>query len=135
MIVQMGCNQSNTLDRILYKTTKNNIYKDIDETKFANILKASLKEESTHLSNPKFIFSFYQEHGFQAVLLKKFLPKNQLTLLSDHLISIDKHGLQPRHFKASQYEQLLLEIKDKNDIKAVDEAYKKVARLEVLTAN
>ncbi len=130
-----SCNRDQTLDQILYKASKNKVYKEIDETEFASVLETIIVEEAKNLANPKFISNFYKKNGYQAVLLKRFLPDNQLEDLSHYLMEADKHGLSPAVFTADSYRQLFYKVLKQESINTLDEAYKALAQLEIRTAN
>src|SRR5690606_24293951 len=131
----IACHKEETINQVLYKASKNDVYKGVEEASFSKMLQTTIKEGSTPLSNPKFLFSYYQKHHFQPVLVKKLLPSGQLDTLLNYLKRIDTHGLSPKRFHTDKYERLLLEVTDKESIKTVDDAYQKVIQLELSTAN
>src|SRR5690554_692765 len=90
-----ACTRNQTLDQILYKASKNKVYKEIDEAKLASVLENSIAEETKNLANPEFLNNYYKNNGFHAVLIKRYIPDNQLEDLSLYLMSADKHGLSP----------------------------------------
>lgn len=133
-LLQTACKNEQTLDRILFKASKNKIYKEIDEQKLASVLETTLAEQSKNLTNPKFIQEFYKERGFQAVLLNQYLIDDQLKELSQQLNEIEKHGLSPASFNADLYQEQLNKVLSKEAVKTTDDAYKAIAQLEIQTA-
>src|SRR5690606_36004324 len=105
LLINSSCNRDQTLDQIAYKASKNKIYKEIDETEFASVLESTITEETKNLTNPEFINNFYKKNGFQAILLKRYLPDDQLEHLTNYLMEADKHGLSPEVFTADSYRQ------------------------------
>jgi murein L,D-transpeptidase YcbB/YkuD len=135
LLVQSACKKDRTFDQILYKVSKNNIYKEIDEAKFATVLEATIAEETKKLKHPTFILDFYKNNGFQAVLLKRYLPNHQLEDLSDYLSEADVHGLSPAIFNAEDYQKQIDKVMVKETIKSLDDAYEALAQLEIQTAD
>jgi len=134
-IAFIACHKEETIDQVLYKASKNDVYKGIEEASFSKMLQTALKDGSIPLSNPKFLFSYYQKHQFQPVLVKKLLPSGQLDTLVNYLKRIDSHGLSSKRFHIDPYERLLVEVSHKEAIKNLDEAYQKIVQLELATAN
>jgi murein L,D-transpeptidase YcbB/YkuD len=129
-----SCNREATLDRILFKETKNSIYKDVDEEELATIIQSTLEEEK-ELENSDFLINYYEKNGYQANLLKRFAPKGNLNLLAEHLTKSPEHGISSDYFNAENYQNLLNTISSKDEIKTLDEAYKELAKLEIATAD
>lgn len=132
-ILLASCNREQTIDRVLFKETKNKIYKDIDEARLAESIKTTL--ESGNLKNKEFLNSYYKKNGYQASLLKKFVPKDNLALLTEHLSAATEHGLDANHFGAEEYKGQYELIHSKDGIKSVDEAYQQIAAFELATAD
>lgn len=133
-LLQTACKNEQTINRLLFKTSKNNIYKEIDEQILASVLEKTIEEQAKNLTNPKFLKEFYKENNFQPVLLNQYLPDDQLKELYKHLINVDKHGLPPAMFNSDDYLTLLNEVLHKDAIKTVDDAYKAIVQLEIKTA-
>jgi len=130
-----SCNREATLGRILFKETKNNVYKDIDEEKLAATLQSTLEQEGSNLKNKTFIVNYYKQNGYQATLIKKFIPKSKLNLLAERLTNSTEHGIGSDYFNADNYQKLLNTINDKDQIKTQEEAYNELAKLELATAD
>jgi len=131
-ILAASCNREATIDRVLFKETKNKIFKDIDEAKLAESIKSTI--ESGDFKNKDFLIGYYQNNGYQASLLKKFMSKDQLALLADHLSKGSEHGLDANHFGGKEYRAQYELVHSKDGIKSIDEAYQQVAALELATA-
>jgi len=130
-----SCKREATLGRILSKETKNNVYKDIEEEKLATVLQSTLEEESSNFKNKTFIVNYYKQNGYQATLIKKFIPKSKLNLLAERLTNSIEHGIGSDYFNADNYKKLLNTIIAKDQIKTQEEAYKELAKLELATAD
>jgi murein L,D-transpeptidase YcbB/YkuD len=134
-ILFTACNREQTIDRILSKETKNKIYKDIEEEQLAVSIQSVLDKESGNLSEGAFLKDYYQQHGYRAVMLEKFLADEQLKAFAERLNRAQEHGLDPDRFGAASYQQLLEQVSSKDGITELETAYQQVARLEVATAN
>jgi len=130
-----SCNRQSSIDTILFKETKNKVYKDIDEAKLSEAIKITLKEETGDLKNAKFLTSYYEQNSYKANLLIKFFSKEKLNLLAEHLASVSNHGLNPDHFHTDDYKNILTLVSSKDGIATIEDAYKQVAKLEIATAD
>lgn len=132
-ILITSCNREATVDRVLFKETKNKVYKDIDETKLSASIKSII--ESGNLKNKNFLTNYYRNNGYQATLLKKFLPEDNLNILAEHLSAAPEHGLEANYFNGNEYRALYDLVHSKDGIQSTDEAYQQVALLELTTAD
>lgn len=131
-ILAASCNREATIDRVLSKETKNKIYKDIEGPRLAESIKNII--ESEDFKNKSVLSNYYQQNGYQASLLMKFMPDDKLALLADHLEAAAEHGLDENHFAAKEYRTQYDLVHSKDGIQSVDEAYLQVAALELATA-
>lgn len=130
-----SCNRETTVGRVLFKETKNKVYKDIDEEKLFASLQSTLEQEESNLKNKTFITNYYKQNGYQAILLKRFIPNSQLNLLAEKLVNSNEHGIGSDYFNAENYQELLNTISSKEEITTLDDAYEKLAKLELATAD
>lgn len=130
-----SCNRETTVGRVLFKETKNKVYKDIDEEKLSASLQSTLEQEESNLKNKTFITNYYKQNGYQAILLKRFIPNSQLNLLAEKLVNSNEHGIGSDYFNAENYQELLNTISSKEEITTLDDAYEKLAKLELATAD
>ncbi|HUH20061.1 L,D-transpeptidase family protein [Albibacterium sp.] len=130
-----SCNRETTVGRVLFKETKNKVYKDIDEEKLFASLQSTLEQEESNLKNKTFITNYYKQNGYQAILLKRFIPNSQLNLLAEKLVNSNEHGIGSDYFNAENYQKLLNTISSKEEITTLDDAYEKLAKLELATAD
>src|SRR5690554_1414279 len=130
-----SCNRETTVGRVLFKETKNKVYKDIDEEKLSASLQSTLEQEESNLKNKTFITNYYKQNGYQAILLKRFIPNSQLNLLAEKLVNSNEHGIGSDYFNAENYQKLLNTISSKEEITTLDDAYEKLAKLELATAD
>src|SRR5690606_27630672 len=135
MTLFASCNREVTVGRVLFKESKNKIYKDVDEAQLSEAIGNVLKSDGDKLKSTKFLTAFYQENGNQAVLITKFYPDGKLTLLSERLANVSEHGLDPTHFNSNEYQELLAKINSKDGITTLEDAYQQIARLELATAD
>lgn len=135
LLIFTSCNREANLANILSKETKNNVYKDIEEEKLATILESTIEQEGRNLKNKTFIANYYQQNGYQARLIKKFIPGSKLNLLAERLTNSLEHGIGPNYFHADSYQKLLNAVVSKEEIKTEQEAYEALAKLEIATAD
>src|SRR5690606_5436275 len=128
-------NRELSLSKVLSKASGNKTYRKIEAEKFHAVLQEVLKEHRKELNHFDFINDFYQENGYEAVLLKRFIPKEGLEALSLARDSAGAHGINPTRFHAAAYQQLLQQVMDRSAIQNLDEAYRQVALLEITTAD
>src|SRR5690606_7282627 len=124
-----------TIDRILFKQTKNKVYKDVEEEKLSQVIKTSLEDKTLQLKNVKFITNYYENNGYRANLIERFFPDEKIKLLADHLANVSKHGLNPEYFHANEYLNLLASVNSKDGITTLEDAYQQIAQLELATAD
>lgn len=132
-ILVASCNREATIDRVLFKETKNKVYKDIDEAKLAEAVKNTLDSED--LKNKEFLTDYYAKNGYQASMLMRFMPKGNLSLLVEHLSAASEHGLDEDYFGAQEYRRQYELVHAKDGIQSLDEAYGHIAALELATAD
>ncbi|WP_432709450.1 L,D-transpeptidase family protein [Pedobacter sp.] len=131
-----SCKKSRSdIGQVLFKETKNKVYKGIETDAFIAVFKKTLEEKKSMLRNPKLITAFYESNDFDPVLVTSHLPDEQLKTLSTYLTQANTHGLDPQIFSAPTLSGLVEKVYDKKAIKTVEEAYKTIAELELLTAN
>lgn len=135
LLIFTSCNRESNLGSILSKETKNNVYKDIEEEKLAIILQSTIEQEGSNLKNKTFIVNYYKQNGYQATLIKKFIPDSKLNLLAERLANSLEHGIGSNYFHADNYQKLLNAINSKDAIKTEEEAYEELAKLEIETAD
>jgi murein L,D-transpeptidase YcbB/YkuD len=119
----------------LFKKTQNKVFKDATPEGLAEVFKKVLADEKAQISNPKLISSFYEGNGYDPVFVMDHIFNGDVDLTASYFEKANEHGLDPRMFKADQIKQLVAKFKDKKAIKNLDEAYRDIAELEILTAN
>ena len=119
----------------LYKQTKNKVFRDVTPEGFAAVFQKVLADEQSKLSNPQLINSFYQQNEYDPQLIMDHLFNKELNVATAYLLKANEHGLNPKMFQADEIKALLDKFYDKNGIKTLDEAYRDMAELEMLTAN
>lgn len=136
LLTMQACKKSRSdIGQILFKETKNKVFKNVENDAFIAVFKQTLEENKSSLRNPKLISTFYEMNEFEPVLVTTHLPDEQLKLMADYLSKSGEHGLSPEYFSQTKVRELLDKIYDKKAIKTVDEAYKAIAELELIAAN
>lgn len=136
MFTFQSCKKSRSdIGKVFFQETKNKIFKKVEAEAFATVFNKTLEEKRASLKNPKLISSFYENNDFDPVLMMQHLPKAQLKALTGHLNKSADHGLSPQLFDAAAIDSLINKVYDKKAIKTVEEAYKTIAELELMTAN
>lgn len=132
-----GCTKKkhSEMAKILFGKYQNNVYKQLDQDEFAQVFQQMLTENKYMMANPNLINAFYQQKDYEPVFVLQHLPNNDLQTLNGYYQRATDHGLDPRMFQANKIDLLMQEIADKNSIKTKDEAYKAIAKLEIMTAN
>jgi murein L,D-transpeptidase YcbB/YkuD len=131
-----SCKKSRSdIGAILFKETKNNVFKKIDSAAYYKVFREMLIASKDSLSNPALIENFYRRNGYEPSFIVNFIPKEQLKLLPKYYSQASSHGLNPEFFNYSELQALTNKIYEKHAIKTPEEAYRDVARLELLTAS
>jgi murein L,D-transpeptidase YcbB/YkuD len=131
-----SCKKSRSdIGQVLFKETKNKVFKNIETEAFIAVFKQTLEEKKSTLRNPKLITAFYESNDFDPVLVTTHLPGEQLKTMSTYMSQANAHGLDPQLFGATTLAALVEKVYDKKAIKSVEDAYKSIAELELLTAN
>ena len=131
-----ACKKSRSdIGQVLFKETKNKVFKNVETDAFIAVFKKTLEEKKSTLRNPKLITAFYESNDFDPVLVTTHLPGDQLKTMATYLTQANSHGLDPQLFSAKTVAGLVEKIYDKDAINSVEEAYKTIAELELLTAN
>ncbi|MXV15144.1 L,D-transpeptidase family protein [Hufsiella ginkgonis] len=120
---------------ILFKETKNKVFKKVDSVAYYKVFKELLAAEKDNLSNSSLIQEFYTTNGYEPYFIVNFTKDKQLLNVVDHYAQAPAHGLSPELFNHAELAPLVAKLYGKKDIKTVDEAYKVIARTELLTAN
>ena len=129
-----SCKKSRSdMGKTLFQKTKNKVYKDVTPEGFEPIFKKMLADEREKLDNPQTITAFYEQNGYDPIFVMDHIINGELT--ASHFLMAGDHGLDPRMFKAQEIDALMKKVDDKKGVKTVDEAYRAIAELELLTAN
>jgi murein L,D-transpeptidase YcbB/YkuD len=135
-ITFQSCKKSRSdMGKALFKKTKNKVFKDVTPEGCAAVFEKLLQEQKSDLTYPQTISSFYEENGYDPVLVMDQILQKDLKLATNYFKKAGEHGLDPKLFKAEEMEALVNKIYDKKAIKTLDEAYRTLAQLELLTAN
>lgn len=119
----------------LYKATKNKVFKDVTPEGFAEVFKTTLSSEKAKLTQSTFITNYYETNDYDPILVMDQVLKGKVDFTTDYLSKANEHGLDPKIFQAAEIEALTKKLKNKKSIKSLDEAYKTIAELELLSAN
>lgn len=131
-----ACKRSQSeLGKLAAKTSGNKVFKEIDDETFAQKLKEIREKQSNQFKNPKFLKAFYEKHNHKPVLLTKLLVDDQLDSVIAVFSGADVHGLNPELFRMVQLKSLYKQLKSKEKVTNVDEAYAVLGKLELSLAN
>jgi len=119
----------------LFKETKNKVFKKVDSAAYFKVFREMLAASKDSLSNPGLIENFYKQNDYEPYFIVHFIPKEQLKLLTERYGQASSHGLNPEFFNYSEMQVLTDKIYGKKNIKTTEEAYRDIARLELLTAS
>jgi len=135
-LIYQGCKKSRSdMGKILFKKTKNKVFKNVTPEGFTPVFQKVLNEERSKLNNPSIITAYYEQHDYDPVFLMDHLPNDDLKLILSYYQKADQHGLNPKIFHAGDINALLNKFYDKHGIKTLDEAYHDMAELELMIAN
>lgn len=131
-----ACRRSQSeLGKLAAKISGNKIFKEIEEETFAEKLSEMRGRQSNQFKNPKFLKAFYEKNEDAPVLLSKILADAQLDSVIAILGRSDVHGLNPELFRVAQLKTLYEQLKSKEKITTVDDAYAVLTKLELSLAN
>ncbi len=131
-----SCKKSRSdIGAVLFKETKNKVFKKVDTAMYYTTFRKVLEEEQGHLRNAAVINEFYRSGDYEPYFLMHFVPKDQLVLLADRLKDASTHGLNPELFGYSTFQELVDKIYQKKAIKTPQEACEVIARAELMAAN
>jgi len=119
----------------LFKATKNKVFKDVTPEGFTEVFKKMLADEKDKLTQIGFITNFYTHNEYDPILVMDNLIKDKVNFNTEYLLKANEHGIDHKVFHAAEIDALIKKINDKKAIKSLDEAYKAIAQLEILSAN
>jgi murein L,D-transpeptidase YcbB/YkuD len=131
-----SCKKSRSdMGKTLYQKTKNKVFKEVTPEGCAEVFQKILEEQKSELTYPQTISAFYEANSYDPVLVMDQVLHKDLKIATTYFQKAGQHGLDPKMFKASEMEALVNKFYDKKAIKTLDEAYRAIAELELLTAN
>jgi murein L,D-transpeptidase YcbB/YkuD len=131
-----SCKKSRSdIGAVLFKETKNKVFKKVDSAAYYKVFREMLIASKDSLSNPGLIADFYRRNDYEPYFIVNFIPKEQLRLIPEYYSKTSAHGLNPEFFNYSEIQALTDKIYGKKEIKTTEEAYRDIARLELLTAS
>jgi murein L,D-transpeptidase YcbB/YkuD len=136
-ITTESCKRTKRSDmaQTIYKVNKNKAFNKVTPEGFEPVFQKVLADKKAKLTNPQLITSFYEQNGYDPVLVLDHMEGEDLKSLAAYLQHADDHGLDPKIFQAQQINELVNKFYSKNAIKNTDEAYQNMAELEVMLAN
>ncbi|RYY36719.1 MAG: L,D-transpeptidase [Sphingobacteriaceae bacterium] len=136
LTVLQSCKKSKSeMGKELADATKNKVFKQVTPEGFAAAFKQMIADKKSNLSQPELISNYYEQNGYEPVIVLKHIKDEKLKLLPEYYSKAPQHGLKPAIFQADTLKALIEKIYDKKAIKTVDEAYRELARLELISAN
>ncbi|SDZ84148.1 L,D-transpeptidase catalytic domain [Pedobacter hartonius] len=131
-----SCKKSRSdLGKTLFTETGNKVFKNVENEAFAEVFRQTLKAEQPGLSQPKLIAAFYEKNEYEPVIVLQHVKQKGLQQLLTYFDRAAEHGLNPELFKAKELKELTDKLYDKKGIQTTEDAYRDIARLEILAAN
>jgi murein L,D-transpeptidase YcbB/YkuD len=132
-----SCNKKSRSDmgKQLFEKTKNKVFKDATPEGLAEVFKKVLVEDRARLSNPALITAYYEQNNYDPMFVMDHIFNGDVDLSANYFEKAGQHGLDPNMFRADQIKKLVDKFQDKKAIKTLDDAYRSIAQLEILTAN
>jgi murein L,D-transpeptidase YcbB/YkuD len=135
-IIFQSCKKSRSdVGAVLFKESKNKVFKNIDSAKYNQVFRKVLSESEAELRSPAVLRAFYSKNEYEPYFIVNLVPDEKFKELLRYYSKAPEHGLKANLFDYHELKSLVDKIYDKRAIKTVDEAYQTIARLEVLTAN
>ena len=136
IFIFQSCKKSHSdIGAIVFKETRNKIFKGIETETFILKFKETFDKQQSKYRNPKFLKAFYESNDFEPVLLMKNLREDKLKEAVGILNNSNTHGLNPAIFKTNRLNELIEKTYNKKEIKTLDEAYQVLIDLELSAAN
>ena len=131
-----SCKKSRSdLGKTLFTETGNKVFKGVENDAFAEVFKKTLLQEKSTLANAKLLNIWYEQHDYEPVMMTKFAKQKGLQVLVSYFERAGDHGLTPEYFKIKEISELTAQLYSKDAVKTIDEAYRLIARLELLSAS
>lgn len=131
-----SCRKSRSdIGAVLFKETKNKVFKKVDSAAYYKVFVEVLASSKDSLDNHELIENFYRKNNYEPYFIVNFVPKEKLRILSERYSQAGSHGLNPEYFHYSEIKDLTEKIYGKRTIKTTEDAYRDIARLELLTAS
>ncbi|MDF3078544.1 MAG: hypothetical protein K0S09_2433 [Sphingobacteriaceae bacterium] len=131
-----SCKKSRSdIGAILFKETKNKVFKKVDSAAYYKVFREMLEAEKENISNSTAIQNFYRQNEYEPYFIVNFSKDQQLNTLLQRYQQAPSHGLNPEIFNYSELQPLIAKLYDKKGIQTVAEAYQTIAKIELLTAN
>ncbi|GAA4086455.1 L,D-transpeptidase family protein [Mucilaginibacter panaciglaebae] len=123
------------MGKILFKKTRNKVFKDVTPDGLARVFQKVLAEEKSNLTYGSFISKFYEQNNYDPVFVMDHIFNKDLKTSVTYYKNAGQHGLNPELFKANEIGELINKFYNKKAIKTLDQAYHDIAELEILSAN
>ena len=131
-----GCKKKRSeMAAVFYKRTHNEVFKDFDPDEFTAYFKKELIRETPEMNNPQTIAEHYDQNDYEPEFVMYHLWDGGLQTMVDKFRNANEHGLNPKLFHPDQISALMDKFDNENAIKTHEQAYKYIAKLEILAAN
>lgn len=117
--------------RLLYGKTPNKYFKKLNADSVAAAIQAEIERD--HIQ--PIVKNFYDSQDDEPVLILHHFQGDELKAFADKLDSVATHGLDTSAFKAAVYRSLLNKFYDPKAITSASQAYRELAKLEMMTAS
>ncbi|WP_254659525.1 L,D-transpeptidase family protein [Mucilaginibacter sp. PPCGB 2223] len=123
------------MGEVLFERSHNKVFKDVTPQGFAPVLQQALQQQKTSLNNYKVIEAWYRQNEYDPIFLMDHTANGDIQNLTSYLDRTAEHGLVPAMFHTDTIKALLSRLNDKKAIKSLNQAYRDMAKLELLVAN
>lgn len=131
-----GCKKKRSeMGQILFKQTHNPIFKDVDPDEFIDAFQRMLRRNRENITNPTFINKYYADNDYQPTFVLEHLANGDIANMVNWFRKAGQHGLDPKMFKPDEIAELAAKFSTSQGIKTKEEAYRDIAKLEMLVAN
>ncbi len=120
---------------MLYKKTHNKVFRDATPEGFSIVFKKVFDGERSKLNHADIIYDYYKKNDYKPEFVMDHLFNGDLANADDYYMRADEHGLNAKMFQADELREVISGLTNKNGIKTLDDAYRRMAELEITAAN
>jgi len=131
-----ACKKSRSdLGKTLFTETGNKVFKNMEGEAFTAVFKETLEAQKSTLAHPELITAWYERNDYMPTIVLGHIKHKGFNTIISYFDQSAAHGFNPELFKTARLKQLVQQFYEKKGIRTTEEAYKKLAELELLSAN